>query len=152
MPSTVLMIAMGSPLTNALGIAGNVGSHRLTSQLPAAGAGAAGARSQSADGFDWGAAGFGCPLADADHVRASASLACAALRSAVSWSSWPCWSRNVCCADVSADTAASWLACASTAAWSAFCLASRAADSLLTCSVRARCRLAMTCCALAARV
>src|SRR6478609_10440721 len=29
MPSTELMIAIGSPLTNALGIAGNVGSHRL---------------------------------------------------------------------------------------------------------------------------
>ena len=27
MPSTVLMMAIGSPLTNALGIAGSVGSH-----------------------------------------------------------------------------------------------------------------------------
>ena len=98
MPSTELMIAIGSPLTNALGIAGSVGSHRLWSQFAAA-AGvpvAAGARSQFGDGFASGAAGFGCPVADADHVRASASFAWAAVRCAVSWSSWPCWSANVC--------------------------------------------------------
>src|SRR5262245_31351293 len=94
MPSTELMIAIGSPLTNALGMAGSVGSHRLWSQLPAPGAGTPGARSQSADEFASGAAGFGCPVARADHVRASASLAWAALRSAVSWFNSPCWSAN----------------------------------------------------------
>src|SRR5215470_15825449 len=62
MPRTELMIAIGSPLTNALGIAGSVGSQRLWSQLPAAGMGADGARSQLVDGFDWGATGFGWPL------------------------------------------------------------------------------------------
>src|SRR6185312_3908116 len=59
MPSTELMIAIGSPLTNALGIAGSVGSQRLWSQLPAVTVGADGARSQLVDGFDWGATGFG---------------------------------------------------------------------------------------------
>ena len=53
---------------------------------------------------------------------------------------------------MSAATAASWLAFASAAALSAFCLASRAADSLFTCSVRARCRLAITVWELAVRV
>ncbi|PQM47459.1 hypothetical protein C1Y40_02346 [Mycobacterium talmoniae] len=50
---------------------------------------------------------------------------------------------------VSLATAASWLAWASATAWSAFCLASRASDSLLTCSVRARCSLVIACSELA---
>ncbi|CKP43224.1 Uncharacterised protein [Mycobacterium tuberculosis] len=53
---------------------------------------------------------------------------------------------------MSAATAASWLAFASAAALSAFCLASRAADSVFTRSVRARCRLAITAWELALRV
>ena len=64
----------------------------------------------------------------------------------MSRSSCTCWSPNVLCAWVSASTAESWLACASATALSAFCLASRAADSLLTCSVLARWRSAITCC------
>src|SRR6476646_6997544 len=73
MPSTELMIAIGSPLTNALGIAGNVGS-----QLPVAGARAApGARSQSVDGFASGAATLGWPATEVAQVRAWASLAVA---------------------------------------------------------------------------
>src|ERR1700675_4597496 len=42
MPSRELMIAIGSPLTNALGIAGSVGSHREASQLLVLLCGAAG--------------------------------------------------------------------------------------------------------------
>src|ERR1700724_2193560 len=42
MPSRELMIAIGSPLTNALGTAGSVGSHREASQLPVLLCGAAG--------------------------------------------------------------------------------------------------------------
>src|ERR1700739_1950226 len=41
MPSTELMIAMGSPLTKALGTAGSVGSHSAASQLPVLACGAA---------------------------------------------------------------------------------------------------------------
>jgi hypothetical protein len=59
---------------------------------------------------------------------------------------------NVCCAFVSAETAVCWLASASTTALSAFCFANRAADSLFTCSVRARWRSVMTCCELTANV
>src|SRR6185437_4154369 len=48
MPSTALTIAIGSPLTNALGIAGRVGS-QATSQFLVAAVGAPGARSQLPD-------------------------------------------------------------------------------------------------------
>src|ERR1700740_2924635 len=41
MPSTELMIAIGSPPTKALGTAGSVGSHSVASQLPALPGGAA---------------------------------------------------------------------------------------------------------------
>ena len=95
MPSTELMIAIGSPLTNALGIAGSVGSHRLWSQLPRGGRRRARVRDPSPlTGSPAVQRVSAVPLADADHVRASASLAWAALRSAVSWSSSPCWSRE----------------------------------------------------------
>ena len=50
------MIAIGSPLTNALGIAGSVGSHAV-SQLPVPGSRAPGARSQFAAGFPLGGRG-----------------------------------------------------------------------------------------------
>src|ERR1700754_2290576 len=86
MPSTALMIAIGSPLTNALGIAGSVGSH-AASQFPLPGSRAPGARSQFAAGFPAAAVGgwaAGWPPAGADHLRAASSLACAAARSAVS--------------------------------------------------------------------
>ena len=153
MPSTALMIAIGSPLTNALGMAGSVGSHPA---VPLRVAGRRGGRVAVPVGRGIGgggaagaAAGAACGAAlpaGADHCsRAWSSLACAADRSAVSWSSSVFWLPKVCCACVSAVTAESWLVCASTTAWSAFCLASRAADSRLTCSVRARCRLVMTC-------
>ena len=134
------MIAIGSPLTNALGIAGSVGSHAV-SQFPVPESRAPGARSQFAAGSPAAAAAgwaAGWPPAGADQLRAASSLACAAARSAVSWSSSACCDLNVCCACVSAETAVCWLASASVTAVSAFCLANRAADSLFTCSVRAR--------------
>ena len=75
MPSTELMIAIGSPLTNALGIAGSVGSHRLWSQFARAQVLASLARGpKSVDGFASGAAGFGCPVAGADHVAGLGQL------------------------------------------------------------------------------
>ncbi len=151
-PRTVLMMAIGSPLTNALGIAGSVGSHAVSHFWPAW-AGAAGARSQSPAAACGGRPGAGAVGAlDADALFTWASWACADARSAVSRFSSPCWALNVCCACCSAATALSWLVWALTVAWSAFCLASRAADSRLTCSVRARCRSAMTLSLLAASV
>src|SRR5262249_32029067 len=81
-----LMIAIGSPLTNALGIAGSVGSHAV-SQFPVPGSRALGARSQFAAGFPAAAAGgwaAGWPPEGADQLRAASSLACAVARSAVS--------------------------------------------------------------------
>src|SRR6202035_3157504 len=85
MPSRELMIAIGSPLTNALGTAGIVGSHRAVSQLPVLLCGAAGPAPgalQRSPGVDACAAGAG-PAAGADHVaRAAASRAFAAARSA----------------------------------------------------------------------
>src|ERR1700712_5617680 len=49
-PSTELRIAIGSPLTNALGIAGSVGAQAMAHfELP--GAAAAGSRSQFVDGL-----------------------------------------------------------------------------------------------------
>src|SRR6185312_10575247 len=95
MPSSVLMIAIGSPLTNALGIAGSVGSHNDTSHLPVlfcGGAELAPGVSQRSTGPGPGAGA----AADAagvvpdvvDHTaRAASSLACAALRSEISRSS-----------------------------------------------------------------
>ena len=135
------MIAIGSPLTKALGMAGRVRSHWLDC---APGAFAPGVRSQSAatgvaPGAAAGAAGAGAA------GRAAASLAWAALRCALRRSSSACWEPNTRCASVRLATAASWLDCASAAALSAFAFASRAADSRLTCSVRARCRSAITC-------
>ena len=59
MPSSELMIAIGSPLTNALGIAGSVGSHAV-SQFPVAASRAAGARSQFAAGSPAGRRGGLC--------------------------------------------------------------------------------------------
>ena len=53
------MIAIGSPLTNALGIAGSVGSHAVA-QLPVPGSTRTGARSQFAAGFARSAAAAGC--------------------------------------------------------------------------------------------
>ena len=152
MPSIALMIAIGSPLTNALGIAGSVGSHRLSPscRLP-------------------GRRAVGCAIPVGGRVRAwrrgggrsgglpAAPTSCGPRRAwparrparAVSRSSSACWVLNVCCASRQRRHRAS-------AGWlprprrprSAFCLASRAADSLFTCSVRARCRLVITCCAL----
>ncbi len=87
------MIAIGSPLTKALGMAGRDGSHAVA-QLPVAGSIFCGAVSQSSAGFDGAlaaAAGWaGTPAAGADHVRASSSLACAAARSAVNLSNSAC--------------------------------------------------------------
>ena len=61
------MIAIGSPLTKALGMAGSVGSHSPVAHLPAAGACAPGARSQLLAGPAGVAAAAGraagCPAA-----------------------------------------------------------------------------------------
>ena len=152
MPSTALMIAIGSPLTNALGIAGSVGSHR---RVPVAGGRVGPRRAVPSPpaGFD------ATPRRGRWLARPPAPTTCGPRRA---WPGRPRARRSACpvrpagpeglLRRVSAETAASWLACASMTAWSAFCLASRAADSLLTCSVRARCRSAITCWALAASV
>ncbi len=81
-------------------------------------------------------------------ARASCSLAWAVARSAASRSSSTCWALKLSWASVSAVTAVCWLDSAALTASSACCLACLAADSLLTCSVRARCRFAITCLAL----
>src|SRR5579875_1240760 len=148
-PRTVLMIAIGSPGTLALGTIGRVGSHSPSHCLESPGRALAGPpgshRSRDREPA--------CvPPPGADQVRAASSLAWAASRSAARRLTSACCAPNLRWAAVRADTAASCLACASAAARSAFCLASRAADSLLTCSVRARCRLAITCRELAASV
>src|ERR1700738_2815032 len=70
MPSTELMIAIGSPLTNALGTAGIVGSHRAVSQLLVLLCGAAGPAPgalQRSPGVGVCAAGGG-PAARGAHV------------------------------------------------------------------------------------
>src|SRR5579884_1276558 len=149
-PRTVLMIAIGSPGTLALGTIGKVGSHspaHCLRSLPRRAAPGAPVSHRSPE-----RAPAGAPPADADQLRAASSLAWAALRSAARRLASDCCSLNLRWASVSAATAASWLDCASAAARSAFCLASRAADSLFTCSVRARCRFTITCRELAVRV
>ena len=80
--------------------------------------------------------------ADADQLRAASSLAWAASRSAVSRSSSRLLvaERLLRLRSAPPPRRPGWT-CASATALSAFCLASRAADSLFTCSVRARCRL-----------
>lgn len=142
MPSTWLITAIGSPGTLALGIIGRVGSQAPSHCRPADGAGA------PADPVSQRS-----PEPGVDSWRlAASSLAWAWSRSVASRIICSRCSSNFCRELVSAATAASWLALASAAALSAFCLASRAADSLLTCSVRACCSLAITVCELAVRV
>jgi len=73
MPNTALMIATGSPLTNALGIAGSVGSQPVAQSLVAGWRAGPGARSQLAAAFGVGAAAgraAGWRPAGADQVRA----------------------------------------------------------------------------------
>ena len=114
-PRTVLMIAIGSPLTNALGIAGSVGSH---ARVPVAGGRAAAAgcavpvgRGVRRCGRGGGRRGrLGTARRRRPLCGPASSLACAAARSAVSRSSSACWAPKVCCASVSADTAVCWLA------------------------------------------
>src|ERR1700694_1447378 len=80
MPSTELTIAIGSPPTKALGTAGSVGSH-WESHWPGAAAAAAGAAAlvpcSQRSPLGAGGAPLGRPLAEADQLRASSSLACA---------------------------------------------------------------------------
>ncbi|BAX92298.1 hypothetical protein MSG_02149 [Mycobacterium shigaense] len=150
-PRTWLITATGSPGTLALGTIGSVGSQPSHLRPPTGGADAGAPGSQRSP--DVGPPGAPRPV---DQV-AEASWACwsfswAASRSAASRVTCSRWSSNFCFELVSAATAASWLAFASVAALSAFCLASRAADALFTCSVRARCRLSITFWELADRV
>src|SRR6202034_3276037 len=154
-PRTLLRIATGSPGTLALGTCGSVGSH-APSQLPPLPCGRLGepgaAGSHRSPGDDAARCPASGPPADADQVRAASSLDWAALRSSANRVTSCCCSPNLRWAPVSAATAAFWLDCAAPTALSAFCLASRAVDSLFSCSVRARCRLSITCCELVARV
>ena len=149
---------MGSPGTLALGTIGSVGSQSPAHWPPLPGGalgepGAAGSQ-RSPEGPDVDAARGPAPgpPADADQLRAASSLAWAALRSSARRLTSCCCSPNLRCTSVSSATAAFWLDWASATALSAFCLANRAADSLFTCSVRARCKLSITCRELAARV
>src|SRR3984957_8709095 len=157
-PSTLLMIAMGSPGTLALGTCGSVVSQSPAHWPPlpwgrAGDPGAAGSH-RSPGGPDVEAAWSLAPgpPAGADQLRAASSLAWAALRSSARRLASCCCSPNLRCTSISSATAAFWLDWASATALSAFCLAHRAADSLFTWSVRARCKLSITCRELAARV
>src|ERR1700761_1682437 len=154
-PRTLLRIAMGSPGTLALGIIGNVGSHSPAHwpPLPRGALGEPGAAGSQRSPEDDAARGPAPgPPADADQLRAASSLVWAALRSSANRLTSCCCSPNLRWMSVSAAAAAFWLDWASATALSAFCFASRAADSLFTCSVRARCRLSITCRELAARL
>src|ERR1700759_5279201 len=152
-PRTLLRIAIGSPGTLALGTIGNVGSHSPAhlSPLPRGALGEPGAAGshRSDDAARGPAPG---PPADADQLRAASSLAWAALRASARRLISCCCSPNLRWTSTNAATAAFWLDWASATALSAFCLANRAAESLFTCSVRARCKLSITCRELAARV
>src|SRR5262249_27049319 len=80
MPSTELMIAIGSPLTKALGTMGKVGSQTEASHLPVLPCPAA-ELAPGASQRSTGAPGVGTCAADVDHVaRAASSLAFAASR------------------------------------------------------------------------
>src|SRR6202045_2287152 len=103
MPSRELMIAIGSPLTNALGIAGSVGSHREASQLLVLLCGAAG----PAPGVlqrSPGVAAAGTAAGAGQEARAASSRALAASRSAANRSTAAFWSPNCRCTSVSAVT------------------------------------------------
>ena len=163
MPSTWFNTTIGSPWMLALGTAGSVGSHPPSHlRGPAGGAaapGAPGSHRSPDGGRATGAVVPGDVPADvpADHCRpaaawATSSLDCASSRSAANRVTCSRCSSNLPLELVSAATAASSLPFASAAALSAFCLSSRAADSLFTCSVRARCKLAMTASELAVSV
>src|SRR5947209_11052261 len=157
-PRTLFRIAIGSPGTLALGTCGSVGAHapRQLPPLPVGRPGEPGAAGSHRSPGDPGDDAARCPAsgppADADQLRAASSLDWAALRSSASRVTSFCCSPNLRWAPVSAATAAFWLDCASPTALSAFCLASRAVDSLFSCSVPARCRLSITRCELVASV